>query len=120
MLQNQMQMGGAMNMLAMMQQVVLPPAILSPCLLFLPLSLRACHAEMAIGWRLQATEAWRQKLSSHGARAERCVRCVQGMPTMPPMMAAAHGNPKNSNYKTRICLNWHKTGGCQYENRFRV
>jgi len=29
------------------------------------------------------------------------------------MMAGAQGNPKNGNYKTRICLNWHKTGGCQ-------
>mmetsp|Transcript_64879 Transcript_64879/g.105053 ORF Transcript_64879/g.105053 Transcript_64879/m.105053 type:complete len:488 (-) Transcript_64879:436-1899(-) len=34
-----------------------------------------------------------------------------------PMMAGAQGNPKNGNYKTRICLNWHKTGGCQYAAR---
>jgi hypothetical protein len=30
------------------------------------------------------------------------------------MMAGAMGNPKSSNYKTRICLNWHKNGQCQY------
>ena len=40
----------------------------------------------------------------------------QGIPHM-PMMAAAQGNPKSSNYKTRICLNWHKTGHCQYAAR---
>ena len=40
------------------------------------------------------------------------------MPGMPPMMAAgSQGNPKSSNYKTRICLNWHKTGNCQYGAR---
>jgi hypothetical protein len=42
---------------------------------------------------------------------------AQGMHPMPPMMPAAQGKPQNGNYKTRICLNWHKTGQCQYAAR---
>ena len=41
---------------------------------------------------------------------------VKGLPQM-PLMASGQASPKSNNYKTRICLNWHKTGHCQYGAR---
>jgi len=112
----QHQMGSMGGMLAMMQvRCAFPSHFIaradpfSACLL-------ACGNEMPLDMQQGKSEAGRHT-PSLAPLSVLCVRCVQGMAPMPPMMAAAHGNPKNSNYKTRICLNWHKTGVCQYENR---